>query len=190
MYFSQGRWFIQNGHQRKKLRLFQQSTLSKDVKLIYPWFCFSSWCMVYTPYLQLNKTHHACLTRTLKLLAWVHMRECLTYKTEWFYFIAFVLFYTELLIQSSIRNNSEWNLKIEFPWQQNSNRRMKIFVSGDSHATEKLRGHKQNNVYCPGLAFNYSFDNKPSLLIWRMMVLWGPWKSTSLFLKTHLCSVS
>lgn len=41
---------------------------------------------------------------------------------------------------------------------------MKIFVSGDSHATEKLRGHKQNNVYCPGLAFNYSFDNKPKSL--------------------------
>lgn len=51
---------------------------------------------------------------------------------------------------------------------------MKIFVFGDSHATEKLCGHKQNNMYCPGLAFNYSSDSKASLLIWRMTVLWGP----------------
>lgn len=66
---------------------------------------------------------------------------------------------------------------------------MKIFVSGNSHATEKFLGHKQNNMSCPGLdLITVLIANQD--LIWRITVLWGPRKGASLFLKTHFRSVS
>lgn len=46
---------------------------------------------------------------------------------------------------------------------------MKIFDFGDIHVME----NKQNYVYCPVLAFNYSFDRELGVLTGSMTVLWG-----------------